>query len=81
MVVFKQEMNAFLDLIVVAIAIWLGLRYLVPFFKRMYGPQFTEGRPDWMILVRGIALFPFIGPLRLLDFLIRRYVEPKAFRD
>jgi len=77
----QSQMSTILDLAIVAVAVWLGLRYLVPFFKRMYGPQFTEGRPNWIILIRGIALFPFAGPLRLIDFLIRRYIEPKASRD
>jgi len=73
-------MKNILDLVIGAVAIWLGVRYLAPILRWVYGPQFTEGRPDVVVLVRGIAFLPFALPLRLIDVLIRRYIEPKAFR-
>jgi hypothetical protein len=61
---------------------WLGIRFVVPFFKRAVYPDWMiRGWPDWLILTRGLAFFPVIGPMRLIDYLIRRYVEPKDYRD
>ncbi len=68
-------------LLAVAVLYWLAFRYLLPWLKRIYGPEWSVGWPHWFLLIRGLALLPIAGPLKLIDWLLKRYVEPKAFGD